>query len=175
MKIKELGKIVYCPLCKNSHVSFNRSFFIKDWYAKGIKNIKDIINENGLFCDFVEFKPKYNIKGTYLDYTRLLRNIPKPLKEIINVKPDKCAKFKNNVQINCFAKFILKKRRGCRDIYDTLIPVDETTIPVKWLQEISALTIEEWKMYNKKQLNYIKEMNLLNFHYKTLNRILCDK
>ena len=78
MKIKELEEIVYCPLWKNSHVSFNESLFIKDWYDKFIRNIMDIINENGLFCDLVELKRRYNIKGTYLDYTRLRKNIPKP-------------------------------------------------------------------------------------------------
>ena len=66
----------------------------------------DIINENGLFFDFVELKRRYDIKGTYLDYTRLLKNIPKPWREMINAETDKCAKLMYNVQINCFAKFI---------------------------------------------------------------------
>ena len=48
--------------------------------------------------------------------------------------------------------------------------MDETTLPVKWLQEINDLTIEEWKMYNK-ELNYIKEVKLLDFQYKIVNRI----
>ena len=56
-------------------------------------------------------------------------------------------------------------------IYDTLIPVNETTIPVKWLQEINDLTIDEWIMYNKK-LNFLKEVKLLDFQYNILNRIL---
>ena len=49
--------------------------------------------------------------------------------------------------------------------------MDETTIPLKWPQEINDLTIEEWKMYNKKP-NYIKEFKLLDFQYKILIRIL---
>ena len=62
LKIKELEEIVYCPLWKKSHVSYNGIFFIKDWYDKGIRNVMDIINENGLFRDFVEFKRRYNIQ-----------------------------------------------------------------------------------------------------------------
>ena len=155
----------------NQKFSGNRSFFIKDWYDKGIRNIIDIINENGLIYAFEDLKHKYNIKGTFLDYTRLLRNIPKSWKEIISVEPDKCAKLKYNVQANCYVKFILKNKRGCRDIYDTLIPVDETIIPVKWLQEINDITVVEWKMYNKK-LNQINEVKLKDFQYKILNRIL---
>ena len=48
-------------------------------------------------CCLSYLKRRYNIKGTYLDYTRLLKNIPKTWKEIINVEPDKCAKLKYNV------------------------------------------------------------------------------
>ena len=63
----------------------------------------DIINENGLFCDFVELKRRYNITGTYLDYTQLLKNMPKPWKEIINIEPDKCTKLQNNVQLTALS------------------------------------------------------------------------
>lgn len=171
LKIINLEEIVYCPLWENSQISSNGSFFLKDWYDKGIRNILDIINENGLLYDFVDLKNRYNIKGTYLDYARLVRNIPKSWKEIISVEPDKCAKFKYNVQANCYVKFILKSIRGCRDIYDTLIPVDEASIPVKWLQEMNDTTTEEWKMYCKR-LNQIREVKLKDFQYKILNRIL---
>ena len=82
MEIKELEEIVYCPLWEQSQFSGNRSFFIKDWYDKGIRNIIDIINENGL----ISFEDLKHIKGTFLDYTRLVRNIPKSWKEIIMCK-----------------------------------------------------------------------------------------
>ena len=87
------------------------------------------------------------------------------------MEPDKSANLMYNVQANCYVKFILKNKRGCRDIYDTLIPVDETIAPVKWLQEINDITVVEWKMYNK-NLNQIKEVKLKDFQYKILNRIL---
>ena len=112
LEIKELEEIVYCPLLEQSQISGNRIFFIKDWYDKSIRNIIDIITENGLIYDFEDLKHKYNIKGTFLDYTRLLRNIPKSWKEIISVEPDKCAKLKYNVQANCYVKFILKTKEG---------------------------------------------------------------
>ena len=62
-------------------------FFVKDWYDRGIRNIIDFINENGFICDFVDIKHKYYINEIYLDYIRLLRNIPKIWKGIINVEP----------------------------------------------------------------------------------------
>ena len=65
LEIKELEEIVYCPLWEQLLFSGNRSFFIKDWYDKGIRNIIDIINENGLIYDFYDLKHKYNIKGAF--------------------------------------------------------------------------------------------------------------
>ena len=52
LEIKELEEIVYCPLWEQSQSSGNRSFFIKDWYDKGIRNIIDIINEKCLIYAF---------------------------------------------------------------------------------------------------------------------------
>ena len=41
------------------------------WYDKGIRNILDLIDENGRISDFGVLKETYNIKGTYLDYNRV--------------------------------------------------------------------------------------------------------
>ena len=170
-KIGELEEIIFSPLWEISQISGNEHFIFKEWYDKGIRNIIDLVDENGRISDFRVLKETYNIKGTYLDYNRLLSKIPKTWKDIINVESDKCTKMKNDVQINCYIKFILKNKKGCRDIYDTLLPVNETNIPTKWQQERNDITIEEWKTYNKK-LSHIKEVKLKDFQFKILNRIL---
>ena len=61
LEIKELEEIVYCPLYEQSQFSSDRSFFIKDWYDKGIRKIIDTINGNGLIYVFVDLKHKYYI------------------------------------------------------------------------------------------------------------------
>ena len=68
------------------------------------------------------------------------------------------------MKINCFVFYLLHKRRGCRDIYDKIIPVNEVIIPNKWINEIGDIQIDEWKKINK-NLNYIKEVKLRDFQF----------
>ena len=170
-KIDNLVKIIYSPLWGNSLINRNGNYIINEWYNKGIRNVIDLIDENGLFYQFQMLQERYGIHGTYLDYMQLINRIPRLWRDIINENSEKCASYKNNVQINCFVFYLLRKRRGCRDIYDKIIPVNEVTIPNKWINEIGVIQIDEWKKINKK-LNYIKEVKLRDFQFKINNCIL---
>ena len=33
--------------------------------------------------------------------------------------------------------------------YDRLVPVNETTVPDKWLNEVGDISVEEWKRINR--------------------------
>ena len=48
-----------------------------------MKNICDLLNENGEFYQFEEFKQIYGIRGTILDYEYVLRKIPDQWKIIL--------------------------------------------------------------------------------------------
>ena len=43
-------------------------FFIKDWYEKGVRQISDLIDEQGNIYKFEVLKTKYHLRGTFLDY-----------------------------------------------------------------------------------------------------------
>ena len=49
---------------------------------KGIRNVIDLIDENGLIHDFQTLKDLYNIHGTYLDYAHLIDRIPRLWREM---------------------------------------------------------------------------------------------
>ena len=102
---------------------------------------------------------------------QLLNRIPRLWRDLINENSIKVASYKYNVQINCFVFYLLRNRRGCRGIYDMLIPVNEVIIPNKWINEIGDIQIGEWKKINK-NLNYIKEIKLRDFQFKINHRIL---
>jgi len=36
-----------------------KPFFIKEWFSKGIKSIRDLLNLDGTFLTFEEFKARY--------------------------------------------------------------------------------------------------------------------
>ena len=131
----------------------------------------DLIDENGLIYEFQELKQRYDIPGTYLNYIRLINKIPRGWRDMINEDSRKNASLRYNVQVNCYVFYLLRKRRGCRDIYDKIVPVNEIIIPNKWITEIGDISVDEWKKFNK-NLNYIKEVKLRDFQYKINNRIL---
>ena len=170
-KIDSLVKVIYSPLWGNSQINGNRNFIINEWYNKGIRNVIDVIDENGLIYDFQTLKDRYNIHGTYLDYAQLINRIPRLWREIINENSRNIIMYRYNVQINSYIFCLLRKRRGCRDVYDNIIPVNEILVPNKWLNEVGDISGEEWKNINR-NLTYIKDVKLRDFQFKINNRIL---
>ena len=136
-----------------------------------IRNVVELIEENGLIYEFQKLKQSYDIPGTYLDHIRLINKIPRRWRDMINEDSRKNASHRYDVQVNCYVFYLLRNRRGCRDIYDKIVPVNEIIIPNKWINEIGDISVDEWKKFNK-NLNYIKEVKLRDFQYKFNNRIL---
>ena len=130
-----------------------------------------LIDEDGSMYDFQKLKDMYEIHGTYLDYLHLINIIPRLWRDMINENSTKNALYKYNVQINCYVFYLLRKRRGCRDIYDKIVPVNEIIVPQNWINEIREISEDEWKNYSK-NLNNIKEVKLRDFQFKINNQIL---
>ena len=170
-KIDSLVKVMYSPLWGNSQIHENKNHIINEWYTKGIRNVMDLIDGDGSMYDFQKLKDVYEIHGTYLDYLHLINRIPRLWRDMINENSTKNASYKYNVQINCYVFYLLRKRRGCRDIYDKIVPVNEIIVPKNWINEIGEISEDEWKKYSK-NLNNIKEVKLGDFQFKINNRIL---
>ena len=101
-KIDSLVKVMYSPLWGNSQIHENKNHIINEWYIKGIRNVMDLIDEDGSMYDFQKLKDVYEIHGTYLDNLHLINRIPRLWRDTINVNSTKNASYKYNVQINCF-------------------------------------------------------------------------
>ena len=122
-----------------------KTFFYKNWFEKGVRNVIDIIDVNGNIYTFEQLKEIYNLKGTFLDYQRLIKKIPRAWKEKINEHTTKCKDIKYNVQINCYIKFILKDKKGSRAIYDKLVSVTQMQKSNRWNGELGDITNDELK------------------------------
>ena len=138
---------------------------------KGIRNIIDIIDFNGHLLTFEQLREQYNIKGTFLDYQRLVRKIPNTWIDTINTSNVECNLLKYNVQRNCYLGLILKDKKGSRNIYDKLVPLREQFINERWKNEIGNITEEEQRKVNS-NLRYINEIKLRHFQFKINNKIL---
>ena len=75
---------MYSPLWGNTQINEYGNYVINEWYNKGIRNIMDLIDENGLIYEFQELKERYDIPGTYLDYICLINEIPRRWREMTN-------------------------------------------------------------------------------------------
>ena len=76
-KIDSLVKVMYSPLWGNYQIHENKNHIINEWYIKGIRNVIDLIDDDGSMYDFQKLKDVYEIHGTYLDYLHLINRIPK--------------------------------------------------------------------------------------------------
>ena len=74
-KIDSLVKVMYSPLWGNSKIHENKNHIINEWYIKGIRNVMDLIDEDGSMYDFQKLKDVNEIHGTYLDYLHLINRI----------------------------------------------------------------------------------------------------
>ena len=59
----------------------NKTIFLKSWFVNEILTIQDILNENGKFLSFNEFKQNYNVNCNFLIYFQVINAIPKHLLE----------------------------------------------------------------------------------------------
>ena len=53
-----LDEILYSPIWYNTLINIEFNFCYNDWYNKQIRNINDLINEEGRFYTFNELKSK---------------------------------------------------------------------------------------------------------------------
>ena len=56
----------------------------KNWSDNGIRVIYDKTADDGEFYTFEELKAMFNIRGTFLDYQRIINSIPQTWKTLIN-------------------------------------------------------------------------------------------
>lgn len=175
VKVESLEHILYSPIWLNSSLNQGHTLFIKQWYDKGIRNVIDLLNENGRFYEFEEFKQVYNIGGTFLDFQFVLRKIPNSWKNEININRARCEAIKYDCQCNIYIKYLIKDKKGSRTLYDVMIGNKESTQPPnKWVNELGNISIEDWQSYNL-GLKDIKEIKLRDFQFKINNRILVTK
>ena len=103
--------VLNSPIWFNSEMQHGGKFFIKNWYEKGIRNIVDLVNENGVFYDFNQFKTLFNVRGTILDFQGVINRIPQVWKNLLNNNIQTCIDMKYNVICSKHVKLILKDKK----------------------------------------------------------------
>ena len=107
-----------------------------------------MLDLNGQFYHFEDLKHDYNIQGTFLDYTSVLRRIPAIWKTKINQNHQVCQSSKHNVAKNGYIQTLCSDKKGCRKLYNILIENNiPTTPPPKWMNTIGIIP-GGWHFFN---------------------------
>ena len=95
-KIENLTEILYSPIWFNSNLLRGENLFIKNWYEKVLRTIIDLLNYNGDFYAFDEFKGMLNVQGAILDFQSVISKIPNGWKIKMNNFKNECRSLKYN-------------------------------------------------------------------------------
>ena len=158
----------------------NKTIFLKSWFENEILTIQDILNENGKFLSFNEFKQNYNVNCNFLIYFQVINAIPKHLLE----KAKNAQLNKNyfqsdgsnfNFQLSSSISIDLTKMKN-KDYYWLFMKksIQKITGTSKWERELSSNDIH-WKDYFKQLKCICKENKLKEFYFKLVHRILVSK
>ncbi|KAK6189993.1 hypothetical protein SNE40_001949 [Patella caerulea] len=115
-------QIALQPLWFNADIKL---YFIKDWYHKGIRNICDILEENGTFKTFEKLKIIYKLKGTSYQYEALKRAIPKEwklslLSQYLSPPPQPTRPIP--------VEFLFSEQKRCKHVYTLLTENDSSSV-----------------------------------------------
>ena len=156
----------YNPKCNTENL------YIHSWFRKGVRSIRDLLNNEGRPWSFQEFKEIFQVKGTILDYARVLHCIPN---EWLNYSAFKWEEFTPRVEKAL--KHVLACTKGTRALYDVLC-ANNGTVPSqeKWQSNLEQYDVQisskRWTDFYKLPWKCTKSTQLQSMQYKINHRFL---
>ena len=140
----------------NPHIKIDgKPVFYKKWYEKGIKFVKDLINENKQFFLDAELKVKYGIDFHFLEYISLRLAIPRTWRNVPNQKT-----------------FLMSNKVStCKQLYWSLIENNTKNIQQeKWATLFEISDNDIWPKIYLLPFRITYETSLQAFQYSILFR-----
>jgi hypothetical protein len=147
-----------------------RSFCDKKYLEKGIVFINDLMDRNGRFLTFEDFKNKYSVQTNFLQFNNIIHSLRSFLDSLNIVH--KAVKLTEPIQ-PFLAKFLNKTKKGCRIIYDSML-LHSISVPVsqrKWSLEFN-FNEQDWKNIYKLPFVCTKDPKLQWLQYRINHRII---
>ena len=145
------------------------TFYINEWFNKGVRLISDLVDLNGNIYQFQRFKDIYGVRGTFLDYQALITKIPNRWKNIINENKPYCITNAFNTTCSIYTQNLIEDKKGCRRFYDSMVGASEIIFINKWEREIGYISNDELLSYNL-VIKELKEVALKDFRYHKLRK-----
>ena len=155
------------PLWYNSLIRIeNKPIFYKDWFIKGVKNVKHLMDDSRNFLSLTVFQNKYNLKVRPLAFYGLISAV-KLLKGHISQNTRVLLKYESFL-----SKFVVNSKPS-RLVYKKLVSKkSESPSPSqqKWLEDINIMI--NWKTVYQLSSQCTKSTKLIAFNFKFLHRRL---
>ena len=107
----EIGR---CNLWYSNQTKFKANVNLQ-WEKRGVRILDDLLNSDGELLSYIQFKTKFRVQATYLDYLGLMKSLPKNWRTQPN---------KNKQQrpvIHPYVSFVLQEKRGAKRFYNKLV------------------------------------------------------
>ncbi|MCU7801464.1 MAG: hypothetical protein KZQ70_15365, partial [gamma proteobacterium symbiont of Lucinoma myriamae] len=159
------------PIWYNSSIKVGGSAVCyKNWMEKGILFVNDLLNRNGDLISFETFQEMFSVQSNFLQFEGLSNSIRNFLHTCrFQHFPNR----DNNPILPLLARYILKNKKGSRDIYDKL--VKKEIIPtslIKWRKDLNLSPQLEWKKLFALPFKITKDTNLRWLQIRINHRIL---
>ena len=96
-----------CSLWYSNESKFKQEE-ITQWKNRGLHNINDLLCETGRFLTFHEFKEKFDVRATSLDYLGLIQSLPR------NLRMRHRSRRQPEPIIHPYVSNVLEKRQGAK-------------------------------------------------------------
>ena len=157
----------------------------KIWMEKGVRVIKDIINNDGTILTIDELQTKFNFKPDPMLYNSLIKAIPSVWKSHLKSKTSSYKMNPNNTEPNNLDErkdwyfgieginYHISKLKS-QTLYSLLISriAKPPTCLDKWIDEFPFLNDEDFKEYYKLPYKIVQSTKTQTFQFKILNRII---
>lgn len=171
LKPSNWSECLNVPIWHNMHIKVGgRTVCYQHWIEKGIFFINDLLDRNGSFLSFQIFLRDFDVRTNFLEFEGLIASIRNFIQSCTLQhlpKRNECPLFPIS------AMYILKGKKGCRNIYDKFIDKDiKPTSLRKWQNELNLDPRFDWKKSFGLTNKVSKDTNLQWLQSRIINRIL---
>lgn len=171
LKPKSWTQFLSQPLWYNNDIKVGGScVFFKTWYKCGVRFVSDLFDENGDVFTYENFVQVYGVRTNFLDFRSVI-NATKQYLLDSNLNISQCNLSAPVLPLTLW--FILKCRKGCRDIYDILIYKDiQSSAFLKWQNNILLPASFKWNDLIQQVRKYTKDTTLIWFQTRIIYRTI---
>ena len=157
------------PIWHNKRILVNgKECYYRHWHEKDIFVIADVVDDDGSFYSFTQFREKFNLNVSFLEYYGLISAIPRDWKNIIKQS-------RSNVKVESELlkklKISQKHTKYFYNIYKKTIALVNQKSQSRWREEMNVDV--DWRYAYTIAFQVTNDTLLQTFQYKILHRILC--